>query len=116
MAAERPRRTRRHPLLLRSGKIPAAYWPNSLIYDVFQRHDPDNLLLQQARSEVLEAHFQRTRLARALSRLKDSRLSLQKPDRPTPLAFPLLVDRMAARVSSETLLEGIQALKKRWEL
>ncbi len=42
---------------------------SELIYDVFARYDPDNLLLFQAHREVLERQLEQSRLARALQRV-----------------------------------------------
>lgn len=87
---------------------------SGLLYDVFLRYDPENLLLQQARREVLEQHFQQGRLAAALSRLEGSPVEHVALRRPTPLAFPLMVERISASVSNESLLERVQRLKARW--
>ena len=48
----------------------------SLVYDVFQRYDPDNLLLHQARREVFEQQFELTRLERALYLMSHTERSL----------------------------------------
>ena len=40
---------------------------SELIYDVFARYDPDNLLLFQAHREVLERQLEHSRLAGASS-------------------------------------------------
>ncbi|MBF5042276.1 ligase-associated DNA damage response DEXH box helicase [Aggregicoccus sp. 17bor-14] len=87
---------------------------SGLLYDVFQKYDPENLLLQQARREVLEQHFQQSRLASALARLEGSALERVTLRRPTPLAFPLLVERISASLSNESLLERVERLKARW--
>ncbi len=42
---------------------------SELLYDVFARYDPDNLLLIQAHREVLERQLEQSRLARALQRV-----------------------------------------------
>ncbi len=87
----------------------------SLLYDVFLKYDPDNLLLVQARREVLEQHFEQNRLAATLERLERSPLELLHVRRPTPLAFPLVVERISASLSNESLLERVQRLKERWQ-
>ena len=87
----------------------------SLIYDVFARYDPDNLLLMQARREVMEQHFEESRLVETLRRLRDAKKLVVATRRPTPLALPLLVERVGARLSSESLLERIERLKKQWQ-
>ncbi|QDG49529.1 ligase-associated DNA damage response DEXH box helicase [Persicimonas caeni] len=85
-----------------------------LLYDVFDRYDPDNLLLDQSRKEVLELHFEQTRLADTLRRLADAELQVVDVPRPTPLGFPLLVERTAAQLSTESLRERIERMKRKW--
>lgn len=80
---------------------------SGLLYDVFARYDPDNPLLEQARREVLERQLERERLGRALLRLSEARLVLRSPERPTPFAFPLLVERLRETVSSERLADRV---------
>jgi ATP-dependent Lhr-like helicase len=83
---------------------------SELIYDVFARHDPDNLLLSQAHREVLERQLEQSRLGRALERIGSGRVSVVEVERPTPLAFPLLVDRAREQVSSEKLGDRIRRM------
>lgn len=87
---------------------------SSLLYDVFRRWDPDNLLLQQAQREVLETHFEQSRLAETLQRLEAADLAFHEVERPSPLGFPLLVERMSARLSTESLRDRIERLKARY--
>ena len=42
---------------------------SELLYDVFARYDPENLLLFQAHREVLERQLEQSRLGRALERI-----------------------------------------------
>lgn len=88
---------------------------SSLIYEVFREFDPGNLLLEQARREVMEKQFEQTRLGRTLSRLRSSKLRLVRVNRPTPLGFPLVIERIGARLSSQTLTERIGKMKESWE-
>jgi ATP-dependent Lhr-like helicase len=83
----------------------------ALLFDVFSRHEPENLLLEQARREVLVEQLERPRLAAALQRLQSCQWLLQTPPRPGPLAFPLLAERLNSRLSNESLLERIARLK-----
>jgi ATP-dependent Lhr-like helicase len=87
---------------------------SSLLYDVFARYEPEHLLLAQARREVLEQHFQQIRLVSTLERLERSPLECVHVPRPTPLGFPLLVERISASLSSESLLERVERLKEKW--
>jgi ATP-dependent Lhr-like helicase len=87
----------------------------SLLYDVFRRYDPDNLLLVQARREVIEQQFERDRLTAALDRLGATVVTPIHTRRPGPLAFPLVVERLAVdSASSETLIERIERMKREW--
>jgi ATP-dependent Lhr-like helicase len=96
----------------RSGKTARQLQASSgLFYDVLERYDPTNLLLSQARREVLERQLERSRLARTLERLEQSRVVVATPKRTPPLAFPLLVDRARDRVSSETIAERIRRMQ-----
>ena len=82
----------------------------ALLFDVFSKHEPDHLLLEQARREVLEEQLERPRLQAALERLAASHWLLQRTARPGPLAFPLLVERLNSRMSNESVLERVQRL------
>jgi ATP-dependent Lhr-like helicase len=82
----------------------------ALLFDVFSKHEPDSLLLEQARREVLEEQLERPRLQAALERMQASRWRLERTARPGPLAFPLLVERLNNRLSNESLLERVQRL------
>jgi ATP-dependent Lhr-like helicase len=86
-----------------------------LLYNVFQRYDPENLLLEQSVREVLENQLEFRRLEDCLQRMAQSRVCLEHPPHPTPLAFPLMVDRLRTRVSSEKLSERVQRMQVRLE-
>jgi ATP-dependent Lhr-like helicase len=89
---------------------------SSLLFEVFRRYDPDNLLLEQARREVLEQQFERDRLGATLDRLARSEVCWVETSRPTPLAFPLVVERLAVdSATTETLLQRIERMKAGWE-
>ncbi|MEB3360828.1 MAG: DNA ligase-associated DEXH box helicase, partial [Synechococcaceae cyanobacterium] len=83
----------------------------SLLFDVFQRHEPTNLLLAQARREVLQEQLELGRLAESLKRLQASDWVLEPIRRPGPLAFPLLAERLNNRLSNESLLERLEKLR-----
>ncbi len=80
---------------------------SSLFYDVFQKYDPDNLLLTQAQQEVLKQELEIERLSETLINLQKKSLHLMQVKRPTPFAFPLLVERFRESSSSEKLADRI---------
>jgi ATP-dependent Lhr-like helicase len=100
------------PGLPRSGKTARQLQASSsLFFDVFERHDPGNLLLEQAHREVMERQFERGRLVRTMERLALSRLIVTEPKRTTPFGFPLLVDRTRDRLSSESLGDRVRRMQ-----
>ncbi|WP_313024948.1 ligase-associated DNA damage response DEXH box helicase [Pseudomonas lopnurensis] len=83
---------------------------SALFFDVFRQYDPDNLLLDQAQEEVLRQELDIGRLERTLARMQRQRLDLHRIRRPTPLAFPLLVERFRESLSSEKLADRIRRM------
>ncbi|MDB4562183.1 ligase-associated DNA damage response DEXH box helicase [Akkermansiaceae bacterium] len=67
-----------------------------LLYEVFQRYDPENLLLAQARREILDRQLEFTRLKETMEDLITRPIHLQTCARLTPMAFPLWADRLQA--------------------
>ncbi|MBD2460515.1 ligase-associated DNA damage response DEXH box helicase [Oscillatoria sp. FACHB-1407] len=87
---------------------------SSLIYDVFSKYEPENLLLKQAETEVMEDQLEVHRLTKTLKRLNRLAIAWRDTKRPSPFAFPLLVERLSSRMSNESLLERITRLKEQW--
>ena len=88
---------------------------SSLLYNVFQRYEPDNLLLQQSTREVLERQLEFKRLSQSLKRMAGAHLHLIECDQITPLAFPIMVNRLRTRLSSEKLAERIKRMHLKLE-
>ena len=88
---------------------------SGLIYDVFAQFDPDNKLLAQAVCEVLERHLEGPRLANALARLRRSAAVITDPPRPTPFAFPLIVEIFREKLSTEALEERVARMVEQLE-
>lgn len=87
---------------------------SGLLYDVMRDFDPENLLMVQSRREVLEKQFEQSRLARALTRVSEGALRIVRTARPTPLALPLVVERIGAQLSTESVLDRIERMRKAW--
>jgi len=68
----------------------------NLLFEVFSRYDPDNLLLEQARREILEHQLELERLKKTLASIQDRPFRLIETRRLTPMAFPLWADRLSA--------------------
>jgi ATP-dependent Lhr-like helicase len=84
---------------------------SGLLYDVFVRYDPGNLLLDQARREVLDRQLEVARIREALERIARQELMLVPTERLTPLAFPLWADRIqAAHVTTEKWVDRVRRM------
>ncbi len=88
---------------------------SSLLYKVFQRYTPDNLLLAQSTREVLERQLEFRRLRQSLERMARAHIRLVEIPQPTPLAFPIMVDRLRSRVSSEKLAARVRRMQLKLE-
>ncbi|VVO33486.1 ligase-associated DNA damage response DEXH box helicase [Pseudomonas fluorescens] len=83
---------------------------SGLFFEVFKQYDAGNLLLAQAGEEVLREELDIHRLEQTLERLNRLQLDLHPVKRPTPLGFPLLVERMRESMSSEKLADRIRRM------
>lgn len=67
-----------------------------LLYEVFERYDPDNLLMLQARREILDSQLDFVRLRTTMESILSRRYIFKQCERLTPMAFPLWADRLQA--------------------
>lgn len=82
----------------------------NLLLQVFQDHDPDNLLLRQAQDEMLADQLEFGRLLTWLQSMPEREVVHCVLDKPSPLAFPLFVDRLRERLTSETLEDRLKRM------
>lgn len=87
---------------------------SSLLFEVFQAYEPEQPLYNQSFEEVKFFQFQESRLISVLRRLQNMPFEHYKTSRPSPLAFPLIIERIGSLVSSETLQERLLRMKERW--
>lgn len=83
---------------------------SGLFYDVFTQYDPKNLLLEQARREVLERQLEVSRLAQTLNDVSQMKIVKREVQRLTPLSFPLWASFVQANVSSEKWSERVKRM------
>jgi ATP-dependent Lhr-like helicase len=86
-----------------------------LFYEVFREHDAGNLLLTQAQREVLEQELDLGRLRATLARLRGRALVEVELERPGPFAFPLLIERLRERVTTEKLADRVARMVRELE-
>ncbi len=85
---------------------------SSLVFDVFNEYDNSNLLLRQAFDEMLEYQLEIMRFRKALTAIDQKSMVMTHPEKPTPLAFPIMVDRLRERMSTEQLGERIAKMQR----
>ena len=86
----------------------------SLLFDVIRDIDPGNLLLAQARREVLDLQFEITRLEHALDRMRGSQFLWKHLDKPSPFSVALMLERLSTRISNESLKDRVERMRKQW--
>ncbi|MEM8525592.1 MAG: ligase-associated DNA damage response DEXH box helicase [Bacteroidota bacterium] len=84
---------------------------SQLFFQVFSDYEPNNLLLLQAYDEVMTFQVQEARLRAALKRIQNQEVILSEPKRATPYSFPILVDRLREKLSSEKLEDRVKKMK-----
>jgi ATP-dependent Lhr-like helicase len=88
---------------------------SQLFFNVFHEYEANNLLLLQAYEEVMDFQLEEGRLRTALDRISHQKIVVKEPDKPTPFAFPIMVDRTREKLTSEKLADRIKRMKLDWE-
>lgn len=81
---------------------------SSLLFQVFEQYDPDNLLLKQARKEALNQQMEQEKFIRAMQKVNRQKIVINHPVQFTPFSFPLMVDGMSrSNISSESVEDRV---------
>jgi ATP-dependent Lhr-like helicase len=88
---------------------------SQLFFNVFHEYESTNLLLLQSYEEVMDFQLEESRLRRALDRISKQKIIVREPDKPTPFAFPIMVDRTREKLSSEKLADRVKRMMLEWE-
>lgn len=83
---------------------------SQLFFNVFHDYEAHNLLLRQAYEEVMDFQLEEARLRAALERISHQKIRITYPDKPTPFAFPIIVDRLREKLTSEKLEDRIKKM------
>ncbi len=81
-----------------------------LFFNVFNDYEAHNLLLRQSYEEVLDFQLEEARLRRALERIAKQKIIITHPEKPSPFAFPIIVDRLREKLTSEKLEDRIKKM------
>ncbi len=85
---------------------------SEMLYEVFRKYDPGNLLLLQASREVLNRHIRLDRIRNAAERIMAMDLVLQPLEKPSPFCLPVWVDRLRGGLTSEELEDRIRKMQQ----
>jgi ATP-dependent Lhr-like helicase len=85
----------------------------SLLFNVLEQHDPNNLLIRQAYREVLFEQMEEVRLRNALQRIQTHPIHIRFPPQLTPLSFPIIADGLNRNnLSTEKLEDRIKKMQR----
>ena len=84
---------------------------SQLFFSVFQDYEKDNLLLRQSFDEVMDFQLEEVRMREALNRINNQEIVITNPGKFTPFAFPIIVDRLREKLTSESLQDRIKKMK-----
>lgn len=88
----------------------------SLLFDVFSEYESDNVLVRQAYQEALQFQLEEFRLRVALQRLQKLKIVITQSEKPTPFAFPILVDGLSReKLITETLEERVAKMTLKYQ-
>lgn len=84
---------------------------SQLFFDVFEKYDSQNLLFLQSFEEVLNYQLELPRLKEAMERIAKQEIIISNPERFTPFAFPIMVDRLRESLSNESIETRLERIK-----
>ncbi len=88
---------------------------SGLLFDVFTKYDPGNLLLEQAQREILEQQLELTRLQATLQSLRSRTLVQIFTKHLTPMAFPLWADMLSSSLTTENFASRLEKMLQELE-
>lgn len=88
---------------------------SSILFDVFTEYEPENSLLRQAHREVIQQQLEEERLIKSLQKINQYKIIYNKTAKPSPFAFPIMVDRLREKFSTESLEERVVKMQLQLE-
>jgi ATP-dependent helicase Lhr and Lhr-like helicase len=83
---------------------------SQLIFEVFREYEPENLLFIQTYDEVMTFQLEESRMRKSLKKISDSHILISRPVKATPFSFPIIVDRLREKLTSEKLEARIKKM------
>jgi ATP-dependent Lhr-like helicase len=91
-------------------------WSAEVIFNVLQKHEPDHVLLREARRETMHTYLDAPGAAQYLERLADAGMPvrLRKVHRVPPLSFSMYATKMKEALLVEDPAETMERLFHMW--
>ena len=61
--------------------------------------------------EVMTFQLEEARLRSVLEKIQEQHIVISQPEKATPFAFPIMVDRLREKMSSETLADRVARMR-----
>ena len=84
---------------------------SQLFFEVFTEQEPNHLLLRQAYDEVFEFQLEQTRMRKALERIQQQKIVIRYPEKPTPFAYPIMMERIRENYTNESLEDRVKKMQ-----
>ncbi len=84
---------------------------SSVIYDVFEQYDKNNLLVKQAKEEVITLQLDLNRLIQSLRNINQQKIVLINTNQATPFSFPIMAERLRERFTNEKLIDRLMRIQ-----
>jgi ATP-dependent Lhr-like helicase len=82
----------------------------SMLFEIFHEYEPDNLLYLQAYEEAALIQYEEQRMRAVLDGIKKRKVVIKKPKKITPFAFPIMVDRLREKLTTESLQDRVKRM------
>lgn len=83
---------------------------SQLMFEVFREYEPEHLLFMQTFDEVMTFQLEESRMRKTLKKISESKIIITRPEKATPFSFPIIVDRLREKMSSEKLEDRIKRM------
>lgn len=83
---------------------------SSMLFEIFREYEADNLLYLQAYEEAALIQYEEHRMRAVLDSIKSRRIVVKRPEKVTPFGFPIMMDRLRERLTTESLQDRVKRM------
>lgn len=85
---------------------------SSMLFEIFREYEADNLLYLQAYEEAALIQYEEHRMRAVLDSIQQRKIVLKKPEKVSPFGFPIMVDRLRERLTTESLQDRVKRMMR----